>query len=420
MNEPQKLTTGVCIVGGGPCGMMLGVLLARAGVDAIVLEKYPDFYRDFRGDTVHPSTLELLYELGWLDDFLALPHNEFQTASAMIAGEPVRVADLRYLRTHCKFVALMPQWDFLNFLAERGRRYPTFHLMMSTQGAGLIEAQDRVSGARATNTVGEIEIAAKLVVGADGRHSTIRALAGFEVDDLGAPMDVLWMRIPKHPDDPTRQLGWVRTGHMVILLDRGDYWQCAYLIPKGSFAQLRAKGIDALQQELAQTVPPLRDRVSELDDWSKVAMLDVRVDRLERWHRPGLLCIGDAAHAMSPIGGIGINLAIQDAVATANVLAAPLRAGAVPTEADLQRIQDRRMFPTKVTQAFQTFVQDRAIDPLMQGAPVTSPPLLARLFDEFPLLRRLPARLIGIGVRPEHVHTPDAFGPAPSRASISR
>jgi 2-polyprenyl-6-methoxyphenol hydroxylase-like FAD-dependent oxidoreductase len=409
MSEPEKRSTGVCIVGGGPCGVMLGVLLARAGIDVTVLEKYPDFFRDFRGDTVHPSTLELLFELGWLDEFLALPHDEFGTATANIAGQAIKVADLSHLRTHCKFVALMPQWDFLNFLAEHGRRYPPFHLLTQTEGVDLIESDGRIAGVRAKARGGELEISAKLVVGADGRHSTIRSRAGFEVKNLGAPMDILWMRISKRRGDPTRQLGWVRTGHMVILLDRGDYWQCAYLIAKGSFGELKAKGIDELQREIAETVPPLSDRVAELDDWSKVSMLDVRVDRLECWHRPGLLCIGDAAHAMSPIGGIGINLAIQDAVASANVLAAPLRAGATPSDSDLARIQDRRMFPTKLTQAFQTFVQNRAIDPLMRGVPITSPPLAARLFDEFPLLRRLPARLIGIGVRPEHIHTPDAF-----------
>ncbi len=312
----------------------------------------------------------------------------------------------------------MPQWDFLNFLADRGRRYPTFHLMMQTDGIGLIEDADRVTGVRATTPDGEVEIAAKLVVGADGRHSTVRDLAGFVVEDLGAPMDVLWMRIPKHADDPVRQLGTVETGHMLVMLDRGDYWQCAYIIRKGGFEALKAAGIEELQRGLAQLVPVLADRVALLDDWSKISMLEVRVDRLERWHRPGLLCIGDCAHAMSPIGGIGINLAIQDAVATANILAEPLRAGRVPSETDVRRVQDRRIFPTKVTQAFQVFIQDKAIDPLLQGARVGGPPLAMRLLDEFPFLRRLPARLIGMGVRPEHVRTPDAY--PSSRESISR
>ncbi|HEY1868601.1 MAG TPA: FAD-dependent oxidoreductase [Candidatus Cybelea sp.] len=409
MNQPQNLSTDVCIVGGGPCGVFLGVLLARAGVDVVVLEKYPDFFRDFRGDTVHPSTLELLYELGWLDEFLAMPHNEIRTISADVGGETVRIGDTTHLPTHCKFVGLMPQWDFLNFLAEHGRRYPPFHLMMQTAGVGLIEDASRVTGVRATGPNGEVAIAAKLVVGADGRHSTIRDLAGFTVEDLGAPMDVLWMRIPKHAGDPVQQLGIVRPGRLLVMLDRGDYWQCAYLIRKGGFDELKAQGIETLQRSLVEMVPIFADRVAELDDWSKVSMLQVCVDRLTRWHRPGLLCIGDAAHAMSPIGGIGINLAIQDAVAAANVLATPLRAGATPSESDLQRIQERRMFPTKVTQNFQLFIQNRAIDPLLHGAQIQRAPFAMRLLDEFPRLRRLPARLIGIGVRPEHVRTPDVY-----------
>jgi 2-polyprenyl-6-methoxyphenol hydroxylase-like FAD-dependent oxidoreductase len=411
MSDAQKLSTTVCVVGGGPCGMMLGVLLARAGVDVTVLEKYPDFFRDFRGDTVHPSTLQLLYELGWIDEFLALPHNEIRAISANIAGENVEIAELSHLPTHCKFVVLMPQWDFLNFLAERGRRYPTFHLMMQTAGSGLTETDGRVTGVRATSPNGAVEISAKLVVGADGRHSTVRDVLGFAVEDLGAPMDVLWMRIPKRAGDPTRQLGTISTGHLLVMLDRGEYWQCAYIIRKGGFEKLQAQGIGALRDALVEMVPVLADRVNVLDDWSKVSMLQVRVDRLNRWHRPGVLCIGDSAHAMSPIGGIGINLAIQDAVAAANILWAPLRNGETPTDADLQRVQDRRMFPTKVTQAFQVFIQDRAIEPLLQGAKIDSPPLAVRLFDEFPVLRRLPARLIGMGVRPEHVRTPDAFAP---------
>jgi 2-polyprenyl-6-methoxyphenol hydroxylase-like FAD-dependent oxidoreductase len=409
MSEAQSLSTDVCIVGGGPCGVFLGVLLARAGVDAIVLEKYPDFFRDFRGDTVHPSTLELLYELGWLDEFLAMPHNEIRNVSADIGGETVRIADTTHLPTHCKFVVLMPQWDFLNFLAERGRRYPTFHLMMRAAGVGLIQEADRVTGVRAAGPNGELQIATKLVVGADGRHSTVRDLAGFTVEDLGAPMDVLWMRIPQHPGDPHEQLGTIRSGRLLVMLDRGDYWQCAYLIRKGGYDELKAQGIETLQRSLVEMVPALADRVGLLDDWSKISMLQVCVDRLTRWHRPGLLCIGDAAHAMSPIGGIGINLAIQDAVAAANVLAASLRNGAVPSESDLQRIQERRMFPTKVTQAFQLFIQNHAIDPLLHGAAVDRPPLAMRLLNEFPRLRRLPARMIGIGVRPEHVQSPDAY-----------
>ena len=409
MNESQSLSTTVCIVGGGPCGMMLGVLLARAGIDVIVLEKYPDFFRDFRGDTVHPSTLELLYELGWIDNFLAIPHDEIRSVSANIGGETVEVGDLTHLPTHCKFVALMPQWDFLNFLAGRGRRYPTFQLLMQTEGASLIESDGRVTGVRAKTATGEVEISSRLLIGADGRHSTIRALAGFVIEDLGAPMDVLWMRIPKHEGDPRQQLGTVKTGHIFVMFDRGDYWQSAYLIRKGGFDELKAGGIGALQRALVEMAPILSDRIAVLDDWSKVSMLEVRVDRLQRWHRRGVLCIGDSAHAMSPIGGVGINLAIQDAVAAANILTTPLRNGATPRDADLARVQDRRMFPTRVTQAFQVFIQSHAIGPLLQGAEISSAPLPIRLLNEFPRLRRLPARLIGIGVRPEHIQTPDAF-----------
>ncbi|MGC9990807.1 MAG: FAD-dependent oxidoreductase [Candidatus Cybelea sp.] len=408
----------MCIVGGGPCGIMLGVLLARAGVDVVVLEKYKDFYRDFRGDTIHPSTLDLLFELGWLDAFLALPHDEIRSIGATIGGETVQIADLTHLRTHCKFVALMPQWDFLNFLADRGRRYPTFHLMMQTEGIGLVESGGITTGVRAKTADGEIEIDAKLVVGADGRHSTVRALAGLTVEDLGAPMDVLWMRISKRPGEAEQRLGTIATGHMLVMIDRGDYWQCAYIIRKGSFDELRAQGIEALQRGLVELVPALRDRVAALDDWSKVSMLEVRVDRLERWYRPGLLCIGDAAHAMSPIGGIGINLAIQDAVAAANILADPLASGATPSDAELHRVQERRAFPTKVTQAFQIFVQDRAIDPVLSGKEIDRAPLPMRLLDEFPLLRRLPARLIGVGVRPEHVRTRDAFYASEAKSAL--
>jgi 2-polyprenyl-6-methoxyphenol hydroxylase-like FAD-dependent oxidoreductase len=404
----KPLSTTCAIVGGGPCGMMLGVLLARAGVDVTVLEKYPDFFRDFRGDTIHPSTLDLLYELGWLDDFLKLPHDQLDHVGARINGEYVEVGDFSRLRTHCKFVALMPQWDFLNFLADRGKRYPTFHLLVKTQGTDVVVTDGRVTGVVACDADGSATIDAKLVVGTDGRHSTMRASAGLTVEDLGAPMDVLWMRITKHPGDPVQPLGSMRDGRILVMIDRNDYWQCAFLIPKGTFEQLKAAGIEQLQRDLVDAVPELEDRVKQIDDWSKVSLLEVRVDRLKEWHRPGLLCIGDAAHAMSPIGGVGINLAIQDAVAAANALAAPLLAGE-DTDAVLAQIQARRMFPTRVTQAFQIFVQQHAITPVLGGSTITKPPLVMRLLEEFPKLRGLPARLIGVGVRPEHIRTPDAF-----------
>jgi 2-polyprenyl-6-methoxyphenol hydroxylase-like FAD-dependent oxidoreductase len=388
--------------------MMLGVLLARAGVDVIVLEKYADFFRDFRGDTIHASTLELLYELGWLDAFLALPHNELREVGLSVAGRYVHVADFSKLPTHCKFIAFMPQWDFLNFLAERGRQFPTFHLMMETEGVDLIQNDGRVNGVHAKTKTGEIAITAALVAGTDGRHSTIRERAGFEVDNLGAPMDVLWMGISKRPGDPVQALGTVNDGRLIVMIDRNTYWQCAYIIPKGTFESVKAAGLEAFQEGMVRVVPALRGRVNEIDDWSKVSLLEVRVDRVRRWHRTGLLCIGDAAHAMSPIGGIGINLAIQDAVATANLCAGPLRVGDATDEL-LAAVQERRAFPTRVTQGFQVFAQDHAIDPLLRGAQVTRPPLVARLLEEFRYLRRFPARLIGIGARPEHVRTPNAY-----------
>jgi 2-polyprenyl-6-methoxyphenol hydroxylase-like FAD-dependent oxidoreductase len=400
-------TTGVCIVGGGPCGVMLGVLLARAGVDVTVLEKYGDFFRDFRGDTIHPSTLQLLYELGWLGEFLALPHNELRSVSANIEGEILQVGDFSHLPTHCKFIALMPQWDFLNFLAERGKRYPGFHLLMKTEGTDLIESEGRVTGVRATGPDGgTIDVSASLVVGTDGRHSTVRDRAGFVVDNLGAPMDVLWMRITKQEGDPVMPLGTVHAGRFLVMIDRDTYWQCAYIIAKGTFDAIKAAGLPAFQQDIAAAVPALNDRVAQIDDWSKVSLLEVRVDRLQRWHRPGVLCIGDAAHAMSPIGGVGINLAIQDAVAAANALWEPLLRHETVSDDMLARIQARRTFPTKVTQAMQVFVQKRAIEPVLQGRSIVKPPLVMRLFNAIPALRRLPARFIGMGIRPEHIHCP--------------
>jgi 2-polyprenyl-6-methoxyphenol hydroxylase-like FAD-dependent oxidoreductase len=406
MMAAADLQTTCCIVGGGPAGVMLGVLLARAGVDVTVLEKYPDFFRDFRGDTIHPSTLQLLHELGWLDDFLKIPHNEMRTVGANVAGELMTVADFSHLPTHCKFIAFMPQWDFLKFLADRGRTYPGFHMLMETKGTSLIEHDGVVTGVRAKNKDGAFDIHADLVVGTDGRHSTIRAAAGFEVENLGAPMDVLWMRVDKEPGDPVQPLGTLSGGRLLIMIDREKYWQCAFIIPKGSFEQLKASGIQTLRDEIAEAVPVLRERTKTIEDWSKVSLLEVRVDRLNQWHRPGVLCIGDAAHAMSPIGGVGINLAVQDAVASANILANPLLERAADDRA-LARVQARRMFPTKVTQGMQLFIQEKAIEPLLEGAQIDKPPLPFVLFDHLPYLRRLPAMLIGLGIRPEHIRTPE-------------
>jgi 2-polyprenyl-6-methoxyphenol hydroxylase-like FAD-dependent oxidoreductase len=404
----ETLDSQVCIVGGGPCGMMLGILLARAGIDVIVLEKYKDFFRDFRGDTIHPSTLQLLYELGWLDEFLRLPHNELTTVSVNVEGHIARVGDFSRLPTHCKFLAVMPQWDFLDFLARKGAGYDAFHLSMETEAIDLIARDGAVVGVHAKRSDGsDVTLRATLVVGADGRHSTVRARSGLAVESLGAPMDVLWMRITKQAGDPVVPLGTIRQGHMIVMIDRASYWQCAFIIAKGSFDELKKSGIETLHRQIVELVPVLANRVSEIDDWSKIGFLEVRVDRLNRWTLPGLLCIGDSAHAMSPIGGVGINLAIQDAVASANALWPALRSGR-PSTADLAHIQERRMFPTKIVQAFQVFAQDRVVRPVLSGAPITDLPLPMRLLDRFPVLRALPARFIGIGVRPEHVRSPAA------------
>src|SRR5579862_3792287 len=337
-----SISTTCCIAGGGPAGMMLGFLLARAGIDVAVLEKHADFFRDFRGDTVHPSTLELMYELGLLDEFLKLPHRKVQTLSGQVGAGHLTLVDFRHLPTHCKFIALMPQWDFLNFLAEHGRRYKTFDLHMRTEATELIEEGGRVVGVRAKTPDGTLAIRADLVVGCDGRHSTIRARAGLQSDDYGAPMDVLWFRISRRADDASDAFGHIEAGKMMILLDRGDYWQCAYVIAKGGIEKVQAEGLDAFRRRVIEMSPFLADRVGELKSWDDVKLLTVTVDRLLKWWRPGLICIGDAAHAMSPIGGVGINMAVQDAVAAANRLAAPLKAGTV-TDADLQAIERRRM-----------------------------------------------------------------------------
>lgn len=397
-----------CIVGGGPAGMVLGFLLARAGIDVAVLEKHKDFLRDFRGDTIHPSTLELMFELGLLDEFLRQPHQELRQIGAQIDDFQVTIAEFSHLPTHCKFVALMPQWDFLNFIAAQGKRYPQFQVRMEWEVTGLLEENGRVVGVRANAPQGVQEVRAGLTIGADGRHSIVRKQAGLEVIDLGAPIDVLWMRVSREANDPNQTLGRVRAGKILVTLDRGDYWQCAYVISKGAFEAIRGKGLAAFREDLVKVAPFLAGRVEELKDWNDIKLLSVAVDRLRKWSRAGLLCIGDSAHAMSPVGGVGINLAIQDAVAAANLLARPLLDGAA-SDAQLQGVQRRREFPTRVTQRLQVFAHQRLLSPTLGNeAPIRRLPLPMRLLQRFPILRRIPARMVGIGFRPEHVKTPGA------------
>ena len=387
--------------------MMAGLLLARAGIETLVLEKHKDFLRDFRGDTVHPSTLEVIHELGLLDDFLKRPHQEVREIRGRIGGTEVTFADFSNTPTHCHFIAFMPQWDFLNFLAEHARRYPTFQLKMEADVTALIEENGHVAGVRANTPQGVLTVQAGLVIGADGRQSAIRTAARLEVEDLGSPIDVLWMRLTRKPADPAQTLGYFNFGRALVLLNRDDYWQCAFVIRKGEFDEIRAKGMPRFRQDVARITPFLADRVDEIQDWSQLNLLTVRVDRLRQWWRPGLLCIGDSAHAMSPVGGVGINLAIQDAVAAANILTGPLKAGTLSIK-HLRAVQRRRTFPTKVTQRIQILIQERVLKRVLgEDKPVAAPwPL--RLFNTFPVLRRIPGRAIGVGVRPEHVRTPSA------------
>ena len=403
----EQIQTTCCIAGGGPAGMMLGFLLARAGIDVVVLEKHADFLRDFRGDTVHPSTLEVVHELGLLDAFLKLPHRRVERLGGIVGDTPVRIADFSHLPTRCKFVALMPQWDFLNFLADNGRRYPGFHLRMRAEVTGLIEEGGRIAGVRATTPDGELVVRSTLVVGADGRTSVVRERAGLTVEDIGAPMDVLWMRLSRRESDGAEALGRIAAGRMFVMIDRGDYWQCAYVIRKGAADEIKAQGLDTFRNAIVGVAPLTRDRVQELRTWDDVKLLTVKIDRLTRWHRPGLLCIGDAAHAMSPVGGVGINLAVQDAVAAANRLAAPVRAGTL-REQDLAAVQRRRTFPTRMTQAIQVFIQNNVLSRVLASTGALTPPWPVRLLSRCPMLQRIPARLVGLGIRPEHVQTPEA------------
>ncbi len=414
----KTMSVRCCIAGGGPAGMMLGLLLARAGVEVVVLEKHADFLRDFRGDTIHPSTLEVMHELGVLERFLTLPHQKVPRIRAQFGDLAVTVADFSSLSTRCRFVAFMPQWDFLNFLAEEAVHYSAFQLRRQADVTDLIEEAGSVVGLRANTPDGPLEVRANLVVGADGRHSIVRSHAGLSVEEFGAPMDVLWFRLSRRPSDPGDPIGRFDAGRIFIMLNRGDYWQCGFVIPKGSRDQLQEQGLPAFRDAVAQLAPFMTDRVGELHDWEPIKLLTVQVDRLRRWYRPGVLCIGDAAHAMSPVGGVGINLAIQDAVASSNLLASALRDGRITTE-DLCRVQQRREWPTRMTQRVQLAIQNRVIRRALSGSYKFSPPFAIRLLSLVPFLRRIPARMIGLGFRPEHVHTSAAMTAHRSATGVS-
>jgi 2-polyprenyl-6-methoxyphenol hydroxylase-like FAD-dependent oxidoreductase len=395
------LQTTCCIVGGGPAGVMLGYLLARAGVEVTILEKHRDFFRDFRGDTVHPSTLELLYELNLLEEFLEQPHQKVTSVGVKVGDFAFEVANFGHLRTRCRFAVIMPQWDFLNFLAEEGKKYSNFHLRMEHEAVDLVYEHERVRGVLVRTSNGTEQIGADLVIACDGRHSIIRAAGHLPVRELGVPIDVLWFRISRRKDDHEQVLGNIDFGKMLVLINRNEYFQAGLIIPKNSFEQIKQKGLEAFRQDISQIAPFLRDRLGELRDWEQVQLLSVRINRLKRWHRPGLLCIGDAAHAMSPVFGIGINLAIQDAVAAANVLAGPLRHGR-NTDDLLQKVQCRREFRTRLTQSLQVIAHAgfqyvfRRQTPLHPSWPVK---LVARTHVLQPIL----LRVVGLGIVPEHV-----------------
>jgi 2-polyprenyl-6-methoxyphenol hydroxylase-like FAD-dependent oxidoreductase len=407
-NTAKDQSLHCCIAGGGPAGMMLGFLLARAGVKVLVLEKHNDFFRDFRGDTIHPSTLELMFELGLLEEFLKVPHQELHGLAGQIGNETIPLADFSHLPTKCKFLAFMPQWDFLDFLADHAKAYPAFELLMDMEVIDLVFDGDKVAGVKVTGPNGPSEIRADLTIGADGRQSIVRERAGLKVEELGAPIDVLWFRISRKPEDPAQVLGRFTAGKIMVMLNREDYWQCGFVIQKFSFEKIKQRGLDQFRQDIIGVAPFLENRVAEIIDWDQIKLLTVKVDRLLTWCRPGLLCIGDAAHAMSPVGGVGINLAIQDAVATANLLSDKLLERNVTIE-DLKQVQQRRLLPTRITQRAQVIIQNRVLGRALTDKQFNSPPWFIRLFKTIPFLQRIPAYMVGLGVRPEHIKSRNAF-----------
>ena len=405
MTPRETSAPDLVIAGGGPAGMMAGLLFARAGCKVVVLEKHADFFRDFRGDTVHPSTLELLRELGLIDEFLKRPHDEVRKLTGRVANERIVIADMSHLPVQSRFVALMPQWDFLDFLAQEARHYPSFGLRMEAEATELLFDGGRVAGVRLKS--GE-EIRARLTIAADGRSSVLRDEAELPRKDLSAPIDVLWFRLPKEKTAANETGGTFGAGAMIVEIDRGDYWQCAYVVPKGAASEIEAKGIDVFRKDVAQAAPELAPAVDTLKTWDQVKLLSVSLDRLTRWWRPGLLAIGDAAHAMSPVGGVGINLAVQDAVAAANILAGPLAAGE-DVDPLLTKVERRRLFPTRVIQRVQKAIHDRVLTPLVVRKIVLDRlPWPLRLFRRLPFLSRIPARLVGLGIRREHIRSPNA------------
>jgi 2-polyprenyl-6-methoxyphenol hydroxylase-like FAD-dependent oxidoreductase len=405
----SSLATTVCIIGGGPAGIMLGFLLARSGIPVTVLEKHTDFFRDFRGDTIHPSTLQLLYELGLLDRFLTLPHSQISELSAFVGGEEFHIADFHHLPTHAKFIALMPQWDFLNFLSAEAAHFPAFTLRMGWEATGLLQENGITTGVKANTPSGPATIPAHLTIGCDGRHAISRVAAHLPLIDYGVPIDVLWLRLPRQPADPEYGLGYINYGRLIVLINRNDYYQVGYIVAKGAFPQIQSAGLEAFQQSIARIVPFLAGRATGIDSWDKVKLLTVEVNRLQQWSSPGLLCIGDAAHAMSPVGGIGINIALQDAVATSNLLTEALLAGAA-TPHDLARVQHYRERAVHNTQRVQVFAH-RVLQRVLNNPGPVKPPFLLKLLTRIPGFQQLPARFVGLGLQPQHIQTTAAAIP---------